>query len=90
MQAEQSLRPAANEYDLVDVRRESEDNASEAALVDVGSHATPLSSNAWRSAQSRADRDGTRLAGLMIEHHVGVSERSVAVPRVDQDFFPEE
>jgi restriction system protein len=34
--------------------------------------------------------DGTRLAKLMIEHRVGVSERPVAVPRVDQDFFPEE
>jgi restriction system protein len=34
--------------------------------------------------------DGTRLAELMIEHRVGVSDRAVAVPRVDQDFFTEE
>ena len=34
--------------------------------------------------------DGTRLANLMIEHRIGVSERTVAVPRVDQDFFTEE
>lgn len=34
--------------------------------------------------------DGLRLAELMIEHKVGVSERAVALPRVDQDFFEEE
>lgn len=34
--------------------------------------------------------DGPRLAELMIEHRVGVSERMVAVPRVVQDFFTEE
>ncbi|MFB3855016.1 MAG: restriction endonuclease [Vicinamibacterales bacterium] len=34
--------------------------------------------------------DGSRLAELMIETKVGVSDRSVTLPRVDQDFFPEE
>jgi restriction system protein len=34
--------------------------------------------------------DGTRLAELRIEPRVGGSDRAVAVPRVDQDFFTEE
>ena len=34
--------------------------------------------------------DGLRLAGLMIDHSVGVTPRPVNIPRVDQDYFDEE
>jgi restriction system protein len=33
--------------------------------------------------------DGVRLAGLMIEHGVGVSNRTVTVPMLDADYFEE-
>lgn len=33
--------------------------------------------------------DGVRLAGLMIEHQVGVSSRTIQIPRVDTDYFDE-
>jgi restriction system protein len=33
--------------------------------------------------------DGARLTGLMIEHGVGVSHRTVRVPKVDSDYFEE-
>lgn len=33
--------------------------------------------------------DGQRLAGLMIEHGVGVSHRELRVPKVDGDYFEE-
>jgi restriction system protein len=33
--------------------------------------------------------DGERLAGLMIEHEVGVSLRSIKVPKLDSDYFEE-
>jgi restriction system protein len=34
--------------------------------------------------------DGERLAGLMIDHELGVSSRVVKVPKVDSDYFEEE
>ena len=34
--------------------------------------------------------DGPRLAGLMIDHEVGVSARTVKVPKIDSDYFDEE
>ncbi|MGH8447148.1 MAG: restriction endonuclease, partial [Solimonas sp.] len=34
--------------------------------------------------------DGARLADLMIEHEVGVSARTVKVPKLDSDYFDEE
>lgn len=33
--------------------------------------------------------DGTRLTALMIEHAVGVSHRTVKIPKVDSDYFDE-
>jgi hypothetical protein len=33
--------------------------------------------------------DGVRLAELMIEHGVGVSNRTVTVPKLDADYFEE-
>lgn len=34
--------------------------------------------------------DGARLAELMIEHEVGVSARTVKVPKIDSDYFDED
>ncbi len=34
--------------------------------------------------------DGTRLVNLMIDHEVGVSVRTVKIPKVDSDYFDEE
>ena len=33
--------------------------------------------------------DGTRLAALMIEHEVGVTSRTVRIPKIDSDYFEE-
>ena len=33
--------------------------------------------------------DGRRLALLMIEHGVGVTNRALAVPKLDSDYFDE-
>ena len=34
--------------------------------------------------------DGARLAELMIDHEVGVSARTVKIPKLDSDYFDEE
>ncbi len=34
--------------------------------------------------------DGRRLAGLMIDHSIGVQPRPLNVPRVDQAYFDED
>ncbi|WP_141453514.1 restriction endonuclease [Pseudoxanthomonas sp. z9] len=34
--------------------------------------------------------DGARLADLMIEHEVGVSSRTLRIPKIDSDYFDEE
>jgi restriction system protein len=34
--------------------------------------------------------DGRRLADLMIEYEVGVSARTIKVPKLDRDYFDEE
>jgi restriction system protein len=34
--------------------------------------------------------DGSRLAELMIDHEVGVSARTIKVPKIDSDYFDEE
>lgn len=34
--------------------------------------------------------DGLRLAGLMIDHEVGVTSRPVRIPKIDSDYFDEE
>jgi restriction system protein len=33
--------------------------------------------------------DGVRLAGLMVDHEVGVTARVLKVPKVDVDYFEE-
>lgn len=34
--------------------------------------------------------DGARLAGLMIDHEVGITARTVRIPKIDSDYFDEE
>lgn len=34
--------------------------------------------------------DGQRLARLMVDYEIGVSARTVKVPRIDSDYFEEE
>jgi restriction system protein len=34
--------------------------------------------------------DGARLTELMIEHGVGVTNRTVSVPKIDADYFDED
>jgi len=34
--------------------------------------------------------DGARLAGLMIDHEVGISSRTVRIPKIDSDYFDED
>lgn len=34
--------------------------------------------------------DGARLAGLMIDHEVGINSRTVRIPKIDSDYFDEE
>jgi restriction system protein len=34
--------------------------------------------------------DGVRLAGLMIDYELGVTARTVKIPKIDGDYFDEE
>jgi restriction system protein len=43
-----------------------------------------------RSVERIVLLDGPRLAELMIDHEVGVSSRTVRVPKIDSDYFDEE
>jgi restriction system protein len=43
-----------------------------------------------KSVQGIVLVDGARLAQLMIDHEVGVSSRTVRVPKIDSDYFDEE
>lgn len=43
-----------------------------------------------RSVEGIVLVDGTRLAGLMVDHELGVSSRTVKVPKIDGDYFDEE
>jgi restriction system protein len=43
-----------------------------------------------KSVQGIVLVDGVRLAELMIDHEVGVSSRTVRVPKIDSDYFDEE
>jgi restriction system protein len=43
-----------------------------------------------RSVEGIVLVDGTRLASLMIQHEVGVSSRTVRIPKIDSDYFDEE
>ncbi|MBX3635172.1 MAG: restriction endonuclease [Rubrivivax sp.] len=43
-----------------------------------------------RSVEGVVLVDGVRLAGLMIDHEVGVTARTVKIPKIDGDYFDEE
>ena len=43
-----------------------------------------------RSVEGIVLIDGTRLAGLMIEYELGVTSRTVRIPKIDGDYFDEE
>ncbi len=43
-----------------------------------------------RSVEGIVLVDGQRLAGLMIDHEVGVTSRTVKIPKIDGDYFDEE
>lgn len=34
--------------------------------------------------------DGSRLAALMIEYEVGISTRTIRIPKIDSDYFDED
>ena len=43
-----------------------------------------------RSVEKIVLVDGSRLVGLMIDHEVGVSARTVKIPKIDSDYFDED
>ncbi len=43
-----------------------------------------------RSVEGMVLIDGLRLAGLMIDHEVGVNSRAIHIPKIDSDYFDEE
>jgi restriction system protein len=43
-----------------------------------------------RSVEGIVLVDGSRLAGLMVDHELGVTSRTVKVPKIDGDYFDEE
>lgn len=43
-----------------------------------------------RSVEGIVLVDGARLAGLMIDHEIGISSRTVRIPKIDSDYFDEE
>ncbi|HNU10732.1 MAG TPA: restriction endonuclease [Rubrivivax sp.] len=51
---------------------------------------TPQAVEFARSVEGMVLIDGSRLASLMIDHDVGVTARSVRIPKIDSDYFDEE
>ena len=43
-----------------------------------------------RSVEGIVLIDGARLAGLMIDHEVGITSRTVRIPKIDSDYFEDE
>ena len=43
-----------------------------------------------RSVEGIVLVDGVRLAGLMIDHEVGITSRTVRIPKIDSDYFDDE
>lgn len=50
---------------------------------------TPAAVDFVRSVERVVLVDGARLANLMMDHEIGVTLRSVAVPKLDSDYFEE-
>jgi restriction system protein len=51
---------------------------------------TPQAIDFAKSVERVVLVDGARLADLMIDHEVGVSARTLKIPRIDSDYFDEE
>jgi len=51
---------------------------------------TPQALEFARSVEGMVLIDGARLASLMVDHDVGVTARSVRIPKIDSDYFDEE
>lgn len=43
-----------------------------------------------RSVEGIVLIDGARLAGLLIDHEVGITSRTVRIPKIDSDYFEDE
>lgn len=50
---------------------------------------TPQAIEFCKSVEGIVLIDGARLAGLMIDHEVGVTARTVKIPKIDGDYFDE-
>lgn len=65
-------------------------NASKGVLITTSGFTKEASESAARARGAIVLVDGRRLAGLMIDHGVGVTPRTIHLPRIDQDYFDEE
>ncbi len=65
-------------------------HASKGVLLTTSAFTREAIETASRARGTIVLVDGRRLAGLMIDHGVGVTPRPVNIPRVDQDYFDEE
>jgi restriction system protein len=65
-------------------------HASKGVLMTTSSFTRDAVDTAGRARGTIVLVDGQRLAGLMIDHGVGVQPRPLNVPRVDQDYFDED
>jgi len=63
--------------------------ANQGVFITTSSYTTQAVEFA-RSVERIVLVDGARLAELMIDHEVGVSSRTVKVPKLDTDYFDEE
>lgn len=63
--------------------------ANKGVFITTSSY-TPQAMEFARSVERIVLVDGTRLAALMIDHEVGVSARTIRVPKLDSDYFDEE
>lgn len=61
--------------------------ADKGVLITSGTISGPAREAARQARGSVVLIDGTRLAELMIEHGVGVTNESLRIPKVDTDFF---
>lgn len=51
---------------------------------------TPQAMSFVNSVEGIVLIDGRRLAGLMIDYELGVTSRTVKIPKIDSDYFDEE
>jgi len=64
--------------------------ATKGVLITSGNISGPAWDAAKQAKGSVVLIDGTRLAQLMIEHGIGVSNNVVKIPQIDTDYFEEE